>query len=287
MRAREVTAPTSSVAFLTRALLGALAKRAGSALPDLELTRRDITIDRAHLAAYNRVCGFRQRGYLSPTYPFVLAFPLHMEVITDAAFPFPVLGLVHLQNRIRQHRPIAESESLTLKVRSANLRPHDKGAQFDICVTLSVANTVVWESTSTILRRRAGAGAGGSARGTRHRETDATEQWAIAADTGRRYAAVSGDLNPIHLHAITARLFGFPRAIAHGMWTKARCLAALDDCLPESFTVDVQFKSPVLLPAPIDFHVDRQAAGGIDFGLADPRSGKVHLTGLLTPGCGD
>jgi len=283
MTVREVAAPTSSPALLARALLGAIAKRSGGALPDLELVRREFTIDRAHLAAYNHACGFRHREFLSPTYPFVLAFPLQMEIITDAAFPFPILGLVHLHNRIRQHRPIAVSEPLTLRVAAANLRPHDQGLQFDILITLSAGGKVVWESVSTTLRRQRAAGTPNAARGARSPAPVAAEQWTVPADTGRRYAKASGDRNPIHLYAITARLFGFSRAVAHGMWTKARCLAALDDSLPDAFSVDVQFKAPVLLPARVDFNIERQAGGGTAFGLTDPHSGRPHLTGLLMP----
>jgi acyl dehydratase len=47
------------------------------------------------------------------------------------------------------------------------------------------------------------------------------------ADIGRRYGLVSGDMNPIHLSAPSAKLFGFRQAIAHGLWTKARALAAM------------------------------------------------------------
>lgn len=280
---REVATPVPSWVYMGRALMGALAGKKGRTLPDLALTRHNITIDRAHLAAYCQVCGLRQREVLPPAYPFVLAFPMHMELITDAAFPFPVLGLVHLQNTIRQHRPIAVSETLTLQVRSAHLRPHDKGQQFDILITLSAAQEVVWESVSTILRRQGGGQGPKALPGAHKRSGAAAEQWWVPADTGRRYAAASGDRNPIHLYAITAKPFGFPRAVAHGMWTKARCLAAFDDVLPEAFSVEVHFKFPVLLPGRVDFSAERRSDGGYAFGLRDAQSGKPHLAGALVP----
>ena len=59
---------------------------------------------------------------------------------------------------------------------------------------------------------------------------------------------MSGDHNPIHLYPITAKALGFPRQIAHGMWTMARCVAALENRLPDAVRVDVAFKKPVLLP---------------------------------------
>ena len=60
---------------------------------------------------------------------------------------------------------------------------------------------------------------------------------------------MSQDYNPIHLYGFTAKLFGFPRAIAHGLWSAARCLALLQDKLPTPpVAYSVQFKQPLLLP---------------------------------------
>lgn len=287
MSVRELTAPPSTAAQYSRALLGSLAGKKGKALPDLELVLRDVKVDRSALAAYNRVCGFSQKDTLPATYGFVLAFPLQMELMTSPEFPFAAMGTVHIRNTITQRRPVKASEPLTIAVRPANLRPHDKGLQFDFLTTVSVNGEVVWEITSTMLRRGGGGGAGeakpAAARSAPAEAPRAVVQWVIPADTGRRYGAVSGDRNPIHLYAFTAKLFGFPRAIAHGMWTKARCLAALESRLPDAFTVDVQFKLPVLLPARVAFSSD-DADGGIAFGVNDYKSGKPHLSGTLVAG---
>ena len=94
--------------------------------------------------------------------------------------------------------------------------------------------------------------------------------WTLKDNLGRQYAAVSGDHNPIHLHSWSAKPFGFPRAIAHGMWTKAHCLASLR--LPDAFETSVRFKQPILLPSRVTFGEagDRYAVHG-------------HLEGTLTP----
>lgn len=277
MAIRELTQAPKTSALYSRAILGAITGKKGNSLPDLELVMRGVKIDRQHVISYNRVCGFTQKETLPATYPFVLAFPLHMEVITDASFPFAAMGLVHIQNSITQHRPITASEVFDISVKPANLRPHDKGLQFDIVTVLTVAGEVVWESASTMLRRGAGAVESKAAKSSAAAPAG-VGQWDIPADTGRRYGAVSGDRNPIHLYAFTAKLFGFPRAIAHGMWTKARCLAALESKLPNKFTVDVQFKLPVLLPAKVSFG-SADAPNGLVFGLQDAKSSKPHLAG--------
>lgn len=105
--------------------------------------------------------------------------------------------------------------------------------------------------------------------------------WKVPADTGRRYASVSGDRNPIHLADTTAKLFGFKHAIAHGMWTKARCLAQLNRELPERFSVQVDFKLPIFLPAQLAF-ISQYEDQEIGFSVVSQKSGKPHITGQIT-----
>ncbi len=255
------------------------------------MTTREITTSPGIATTYARaVLGsiMRKQGDSLPgTYPFVLAFAQQMDIVTDSRFPLPAMGLVHLHNRIYQHRPIHVSETLTLQVKTANLRTHAKGLQFDILIALRTGDgEVVWESVSTSLRRQGASGDSvPKAKSTAQPAelvADTGEHWTVPADTGRRYASASGDRNPIHLYALTAKLFGFPRAVAHGMWLKARCLAALDDKLPDAYCVDVQFKTPVLMPARVVFQTKAQDGGdGVSFSLIAARSGKPHLVGTL------
>jgi len=251
-------------------------------LPDLELAVNDVEVDRDHLAHYDHVCGFRVRDELPTTYPHMIAFPLQMKLMTDGAFPFPVMGLVHIQNRIEQKRWIRSDEKLAFKVRAENLREHDRGLQFDLVANATAGDEPVWHSTSTYLRRTGGGGGGGSSSDKKSEPPAPHAYWKVPDDIGRRYASVSGDINPIHMHSLSARLFGFPSAIAHGMWLKARCLAALEGELPDALTVDVGFKLPLLLPAKVAF-ADWPADGGRDFAVHDARKGKPHLTGSLRP----
>ena len=285
MAVGEFNALPSTLALYSRALLGSLSGKKGTELPALELVLRDVKIDRENLAAYNRVCGFSQRETLPVTYGFVLAFPLHMSLITDSSFPFAAMGLVHIQNLITQHRPVSASEILTIIAKPANLRSHEKGMQFDILTTLVSGNEVVWECVSTMLRRQAGGAESGKSTSPRKEKSvvspTAIVQWNVPGDIGRRYGAIAGDRNPIHLYAFTAKLFGFPSAIAHGMWSKARCLAAMEGRIPDACKIDVQFKLPVLLPAKVTFHSEPQGDGSFTFGLNDQRSGKPHLSGSI------
>jgi acyl dehydratase len=256
-------------------------------LPDLALALDDVTLDAGHVAGYARVCGFDLRDTLPPSYLHILAFPLTMALMTDGAFPFGVIGLVHVANRIEHVRPVGIAETPSLRVHAEDLRDHPRGRQFDVVAVATVDGTRVWEGRSTYLRRGGGGDDGGSTVKDDNKTagrpagvggTGFEAVWPVPADIGRRYGAVSGDRNPIHLHNVSAKLFGMPRAIAHGMWLKARVLAALAPELPESFTAEVRFKRPVLLPARVAFSTDKTTDGRV-FALHDAKRGIPHLRG--------
>ncbi len=274
----------------------------GGELPALELTLPRVRVEHDRLAAYAHVCGFSLRNTLPATYPHVLAFGLHLGLMTDRRFPFPAIGLVHLANRIVQHRPIQLGEELDLRVYTTSLQEHPRGRTFALVSEARVAGELVWEDHSTMLRRGArktasgspGEDGSGSPSGSERAGTNAEPTalpprgavWRLRGDLGRRYAAVSGDRNPIHMHALSAKAFGFPRAIAHGMWSKARCLATLEPRLPDSFSVAVDFGRPILLPGEVAFGSTELEDGAIGFAVWDERGSRRHLDGRLAPGAG-
>ena len=227
----------------------------GGEIPAVRLELDGVVADPDAVAAYAKVCGFALRDHLPPTYPHVLAFPLHMALMADGSFPFGAVGLVHVANRITQHRRLGVDEELALRVEATKLTPHPKGTAFDVVTAVRVGRQVAWESTSTFLRRGKGdpGAASGEAFPVVDEDVPASATWSLGGDLGRRYAGVSGDRNPIHMHSLTAKPLGFPAAIAHGMWTKARALAALEPRLPDAFAVDVRFRRPILLPARVEF----------------------------------
>jgi acyl dehydratase len=251
----------------------------GDGLPERVVERTGVEADPEHLAAYDRVCGFRLRDELPPTFAHVLAFDLALALMTDRSFPFGVMGLVHVRNRIVAHRPLRLGEPLHLRVRAQNLAAQPKGRTVDVVAEARVDGELAWEDVSTYLHREAGSGAE-----PRRTEPDpfaalpARARWTVGGDAGRRYAAVSGDRNPIHLHPLSAKLFGLPGPIAHGMWVKARCLAALENTLPASYAVDVRFRLPLPLPSRVTF----AAGDGGRFAVRAARDGRPHLEGSVT-----
>lgn len=238
-------------------------KVTGTTLPEDGL-RQVLQVDQQRLAAYRTVCGFVENGLLPPTYPHVLAFALQMQLLTASDFPFPLLGLIHLSNRIRVLRPMGGVSQVRASVNVENLRPHPKGAVFSLVTRLDDQLGPLWEAESEMLCR--GVQLDGTLVEPPSPDTSALTEvahWTAPADIGRRYAKVSGDYNPIHLSGISARLFGFPTAIAHGLWNKARTLAALDDHLPKAnLEIDVTFKKPVRLPSEVTLLASAAGSSG-------------------------
>jgi acyl dehydratase len=162
-----------------------------------------------------------------------------------------------------------------LSVHVEGLAPHRRGTEAAVVTEVRGAGDLVWESRSTYLARHATRRPAGPADEEARKPLPAVAEWRLAGDVGRRYGAASGDRNPIHLHPLTARLFGFPRAIAHGMWTVARCLAAHGT--PGSCSVRARFRAPVLLPGTVTY-----AAQDGRFELRG-REDRIHVTGDVYP----
>ncbi|GAB2721399.1 MaoC family dehydratase [Streptomyces bullii] len=293
-----LTGPPSLPPLLARGALLSPLKRPG---PDAEFPRTRLVlpglrVDLARLAAYERVCGFPTgEDALPVTYPHVLGFPAAMRLMSGRDFPLPLLGLVHTSLSITRRRALTATGEYELAVHVEGLAPHRRGTQATVVTEMRTGDEVVWESRSTYLaRHRTRHGADGPAgqepvgqrpagegplaegpAGQERKPLPAVADWRLGGDIGRRYGAASGDRNPIHLHPLTARLFGFPRAIAHGMWTAARCLAAHGT--PDQAVVRVEFRAPVPLPGTVTY-----AAEGGRFELRDGND-RLHLTGEVHP----
>ncbi|MEI7057204.1 MaoC/PaaZ C-terminal domain-containing protein [Nocardioides sp. CCNWLW239] len=260
-------------------------KKTGVSYEELSLAREPVVLERGAVDAYAELCGFPLKDTAPLPYPHMLAFPLHMALMSSPDFPSPAMGMVHIENSISGYRPIAVGEAVAVTATVGQPEPHPVGKAYRFLTVATVEGEVVWESTSTYL-----------VRGKRNPDvswpSDLAEVEAsgpvfpLKADLGRRYAKVAGDYNPIHLYPLTAKALGFQRQIAHGMWTKARCIAALENRLPGAVRVDVAFKKPVFLPSSVAFgalkHLD-----GYDFSLrksAAHKSGSdtLHLVGRTT-----
>jgi acyl dehydratase len=269
-----------------RALRGRLpivGKRSEPGGERLTLRVDGLRVDRRHLDAYRQVCGFVRSDLLPATYLQAVAFPLILALLTDSSFPFPAMGMVHLGNRIVTRGPLGVADPLELSATVGEMANHPRGRRVTIEMAARARDTLVWSAEMDLLHREPHADA---SRTPGSRDLDVPDEpprgpqvWRLSSDLGRRYAAVSGDRNPIHLTDLTARPLGFRRHIAHGMWTHARAMAEITHRLPDAYWVDVTFTKPVILPGSVRFGA-RDTRDAIDFGVVS-MAGDTHLLGRV------
>ena len=282
MAVETLSGMPSTAPLLARAALLAKLPR-GSEVPERTLVVEDVAVDRSRLAAYQRLTGYAVDDTLPQPYPWVLAFPVQTALMARRDFPVPLPGMVHLSNRVTTHRRLDAADRFTLSVTAGGLRPHQRGRTLDVRLEARVEGDLVWDCDSVYLSR----GSGTPDAPRRDVPPDLPDgptagRWRLPEDLGRSYAGVSGDVNPIHLYALTAKGMGFPRQIAHGMWTYARTLAALGRTSLGPSTSSVWFTRPVFLPSTVELVVGR-ARGVTVAGLRSAKDpAKRHL--VLTLG---
>ena len=285
----EITNPKHAAQMYAGALMSSR-KRPGvvKALKPVTYVRPTVKLDAAEIAAYAKVCGFKPEAGVPVLYPQMLTFPLAMEFFASEYCPWPAMGTVHLGNRIVQHAKLNVGDVLRVEMRTGELLAHEKGQIFTLEFAISRDDELVWEGTMTALRIGVKNPVGKPYASALNADLDLSCQttFSAPADIGRRYGLVSGDMNPIHLSAPSAKLFGFRQAIAHGLWTKARALAAMLPRQPiEKAEVTVEFKTPLYLPGRASLWATRQVKGkqphNAIFEVRNAKGDKPHLRAQL------
>ncbi|AOD20762.1 MULTISPECIES: MaoC/PaaZ C-terminal domain-containing protein [Rhodococcus] len=280
----ELPSLPSTFDIYSRAVLGALpvVGASGDSLPDDVLVLRSLKVDPDDLAEYTKVCGLRFGDSLPLTYPFILTFPLVMKLMVSKGFPFAAVGSVHAENVIEQFRPISVTEPLDIAVHAENMREHRKGLLVDLVSEVNVGRELVWRQTSTFLHQQRTSLSGQPKPEPKEEEIPPVPTSTLRVDQKviDRYAAVSGDRNPIHVSTLGAKAFGFPKTIAHGMWSAAATLSAVEGRIPGKVTYAVRFGKPVLLPSSLSLYA-QHVADGWDLALRHPKKQYPHLTATL------
>lgn len=264
---------------------------AAQSVPRFEARVKNLRVEPKNLALFGRVCGVPivSHNGLPPTYPHVMAGALHAQIVTHPDFPIPALGLVHVRNVIRQYETMPQNGEWEVVVSAEGHRDVKVGVEFDILTDFKVDGRSVWEQTTTAIHKIDGPPKEKKSRSQEplhsglFRAMKRSATWHVSEAAGRQYASVSGDYNPIHLHALAARPFGFKRAIATGMWSLARAAAELDDDFPQPpFSLEVAFKRPIFLPSRVIF--SSWTKNDAQHFVVESLDGQtLHLEGLTRP----
>lgn len=239
--------------------------RPGEKLPSIIARWPNVGIDSLNLRNYNQSCGLKDSEFLPLLYPHIISAPIHLSMVSHPAFPLKMMGSIHLSNHILQHKKIRVSDRIDIACSLGNKRNVEKGLEFDIETKITCKDERVWESiTTALIRGRFGEEEPPSDRSKLSVTENAAylAEWSVPAGTGRRYAKITGDFNPIHLFPLTAKLFGFKRDIAHGMWTLANALGRIDMAIDDRpVRVDAAFKGPMFMASMAKLHVSPYESG--------------------------
>ncbi|ALG86221.1 MaoC/PaaZ C-terminal domain-containing protein [Gordonia phthalatica] len=253
-------------------------------LPDTVYRIENLRIDQSQLKDYCRTTGLQFGTTVPLPFLFVLQFPLAMSIMVSSDFPFGAVGSVHLENKIERLRAIGVDEPLTISAHAENLREHRKGMVVDVISEFRVGRELVAVQTGTFLKQQRTSLSDGERGPAPKDATPPPPGRVLSVDLSliRQYADASGDRNPIHMADLTAKAFGFPRAIAHGMWSAAALLDNVEAQLPDAVVYSVRFGKPVLLPAKVNTYTT-PVDGGFDVSMLNRHKGYPHVTGTLRP----
>ena len=244
------------------------AATAGTTLPEVRAVVSGWRPDGPRLAEYRSLLGSAVDVPLA--FPQVPVMALHMDLITRLSFPVRAIGLVHQGSVVDVLDDLPADEPWDLTVWGTPGRNVRAGLEFDLWGEVRVGGRPRWMSRAVYLSRsRTASGAEDSAVPVIEPQGPWDDRMPLPAaeDVGRSFARLTGDANPIHLHAATARPFGFRHPIAHGWWTTARitALLGLDACTPGR-GLQVRFRRPVELPS-TPLLVSRSVEGAVEFAL--------------------
>lgn len=275
---KKLTNPAELYARIATTFL----KKGKGDLPDIAIHLDKASLSPNNIKKYNKICGFNHTLIIPATYIHAYIFPLHTNLLSQPDVPFPLPGLIHYANSIKQYRPLYVGEEFSVTCKLGNLIAHDKGQAFEVLSYIDVNGNRIWEDTSIYLYKgKEGIGKILEWNQPTLHENCIKESWSLYQNLGLEFAIASGDFNPIHLHPITAKIFGFERHIIHGMWSVGRILALMEKRMSERFELTASFKTPIYLPASVIFRHEKTEEG-FNFDIVDHTQEKPHVKGYIT-----
>ena len=257
-------------------------KKGPLSLPEIEILQQNVPFDAKEIGKYNQLCEIEETVFVPPTYLHIICMPSHLSLLTHKDTGLALFGLIHLSNRIKQFRGIRKSELINIKTKFGQLLAHDKGQAIEIITQIFVKSELVWESSTIFLKK--GKNPIGPEFIAKQIDIDTQytkELWTFSFFLGQKYALISGDFNPIHLFPLSAKLFGMPKHIAHGMYSKAKIMGnIMKEIKSDKFEVTVYFKLPIYLPANVIFRKNKEKEL-IVFDVVDEKMEKPHLKGYF------
>lgn len=242
----------------------------GESIDLMQASMPSIETDQDLVARWCDMTGYRLEEGLAMPWPFIPAQRLTMALIADPAWPLRAMGMVHIRQTISQYQAVLMNRPYQAKVRVEGHETARQGRLFNFITDIIQDDRHCQTVESRYLVRGGGNPDLPREAPINRPATPTGPDRYLPANMGRDYARISGDFNPIHLYAWTAKPLGFSRQILHGMAAAAWLAKKMEDkagwssFLPSR--LDIAFKTPMLLPSTIiaDIHeIEDQVCGTI------------------------
>lgn len=224
----------------------------GFEFPHIELTWVDAKINKRHMHRYQNLCQLPKSDAAPLLYPHVLMGSMHLALLSHEAFPMSVFGGLHLHTETIQHRAMRLGESYNIHASIKRYRIVRQGFEFDIDTQVKQADKVVWESRNVyLLPGKYDFDENKLIQPKRQKTLEDTAtlgQFNIPRLIGKRYAILTGDINPIHMNRLAAIALGQKQDIAHAMWALGTTLGKMQELeTGEELYLSASFKGPLFI----------------------------------------
>ncbi len=191
-----------------------------------------------------------------PIFPVTMYIDLMIKIVTDDSLNLDISRMVHGEQEILYHRPLKPWDNISTEVELESIDVKESGdILWAVFKGLSEDETVFEMRSSMFFRKPRK-----RPKPRKLKESDeiiekqivVRKQMNVTSDQSVRYAAASGDENPIHLDKDFATAVGLPDIILHGLCTLAFATQAIVDGLAEGDPTKVKkvrtrFSKPVFM----------------------------------------
>jgi hypothetical protein len=285
------SAPPFGPALMLKALWPSAGWNPKDGFPDFSFIWRGYEISRAALATLQRFAGRDDAittDRLLLLAPHVTGFRLTMAMLMHPDWPLPIWRALQLRNRLLRSGEVKVAYPSDLIVQAIGWRVHDKGIELDVHAQLLQGEDCPWESVTTFYYR-------GAFKGPRLHGADdgapfvspvidgsrpPVARWTVDGGSSLRFAALTGDYNPLHLLDAYARKTGFAAASAHPQRIAAQCLGHLAPTTAPPQQLDLWLKGPVYFGRTVALR-EARSEDGDDFALGLDGDDRPAMVGRM------
>ncbi|MFX1508623.1 MAG: MaoC/PaaZ C-terminal domain-containing protein [Promethearchaeota archaeon] len=190
---------------------------------------------------------------IPPLFPVTMLVDPMKQIVMDDTLNLDIFRMVHGEQEIFYHRPLKPWDRIKTKVELDSIDVKEAGDILWAKIMGHSQEELVFEMRAGMFFRKPRKGMKSKKKEKPvEREILFSNDMKVTSDQSVRYAAVSGDENPIHVDKDVAIAVGLPDIILHGLCSLAFATQAVVDELAEGDPakvkqIKVRFSKPVLM----------------------------------------